>query len=253
MALSNGDGTFRSNIGGGFGSHHAEPRWQVGDFDGDGRDDLQSTWCALLVDPDRVLDSPDLGLDFDPAGYGGQIPLQFGGWACAPGVGVLTGHFDHGPTADLVLIGGPVLDHLAMAFFPASRFADFVVTNEAIGEFAEWAADPTIEELVADFDGDGLSDIALLGKALRPALPVAFSNGDGTFRVTVEDTDMFPIWASGTGVRKLVGDYDNDGLADIALTGGTGWNTLPVAFSNGDGTFHVTNEYIGPFANWAAR
>ena len=50
----------------------------------------------------------------------------------------------------------------------------------------------------------------------------------------------------------MVGDYDNDGLADIALTGGVGWNTLPVAFSNGDGTFHVTNEYIGSFAIRAA-
>jgi hypothetical protein len=42
----------------------------------------------------------------------------------------------------------------------------------------------------------------------------------------------------------VAGDLNRDGRADIALTGGPGWNTLPVGFSRGDGSFRVTNESI---------
>ena len=40
--------------------------------------------------------------------------------------------------------------------------------------------------------------------------------------------------------------------SDIALTGRPGWNTLPVAFSRGDGRFQVTNRVVGSFATWSA-
>jgi hypothetical protein len=37
------------------------------------------------------------------------------------------------------------------------------------------------------------------------------------------------------------GDFNGDGKADLALTGGAGWTTIPVAFSRGDGNFNVAN------------
>jgi len=58
--------------------------------------------------------------------------------------------------------------------------------------------------------------------------------------------------AAQAGVSILPGDFDNDGRTDIALTGGSGWSTLPIAFSNGDGTFRVTNATVGDFARLAA-
>jgi hypothetical protein len=51
-------------------------------------------------------------------------------------------------------------------------------------------------------------------------------------------------------VKVLVGDFNGDGRTDIALIGGTGWQSIPVAFSNGDGTFTVTNYNAGDFASW---
>jgi hypothetical protein len=38
---------------------------------------------------------------------------------------------------------------------------------------------------------------------------------------------------------------------DLALVGGTSWESVPVAFSNGDGTFTVTNDSASDFADWA--
>jgi hypothetical protein len=52
-------------------------------------------------------------------------------------------------------------------------------------------------------------------------------------------------------VKVVVGDFDGDGRTDLALTGVTGWATIPVALSNGDGSFTITNQNAPDFAAWA--
>src|SRR5215470_12768127 len=52
----------------------------------------------------------------------------------------------------------------------------------------------------------------------------------------------FRIWAGTANVQALVGDYNRDGYADIVITGGLGWFTIPCALSKGDGTFLVHND-----------
>src|SRR4029077_11651916 len=100
---------------------------------------------------------------------------------------------------------------------------------------------------------DRRAAIALTGGAGWGSVPVAFSNGDGTFLVKNFFIGAFAGWAAQPGVKVHLGDFNDDGLTDIALTGGAGWNTLPVAFSNGDGSFTVTNRFVGDFAGWAAQ
>jgi len=58
--------------------------------------------------------------------------------------------------------------------------------------------------------------------------------------------------AATSGVRALVGDFNGDGRTDIALTGVADWASIPVAFSNGDGTFQVKNVGAGQFPAMAA-
>jgi hypothetical protein len=128
----------------------------------------------------------------------------------------------------------------------------FNVTNLPIANFAGWAATANAEPLVGDFNGDGLTDVALTGPSGWATLPVAFSNGDGSFNVTNLPIANFAGWAATANAKPLIGDFNGDGLADVALTGASGWATLPVAFSNGDGTFNVTNQPIVEFAGWAA-
>jgi hypothetical protein len=73
---------------------------------------------------------------------------------------------------------------------------------------------------------------------------VGLSNGDGTFTVINPTVSNFASWAQDSTAQPLSGDFNGDGLTDLALVGGTGWWTVPVAFSNGDGTFRVTNAPI---------
>src|SRR5262249_52766860 len=109
-------------------------------------------------------------------------------------------------------------------------------------EFAAWASTRIGTALVGDFNGDGRADIALVGGPGWTTLPMAFSNGDGNFGVTNNSASQFEYWPSQPGVTVLVGDFNGDGKADIALVGGAGLYPTPVAFSNGDGIFNIPNH-----------
>src|SRR5256714_1279887 len=134
---------------------------------------------------------------------------------------------------------------------PAYSIGGLAVTNMPVGSFAAWAATPNVKVVVGDFNGDGRTDLALTGGSGWTTLPVAFSNGDGTFNITNLPIANLAGWATTPKVKALTGDFNGDGKTDVALTGRSGWTTLPVAFSNGDGTFNVTNLPITNFAGWA--
>jgi hypothetical protein len=124
--------------------------------------------------------------------------------------------------------------------------------GSAHAQFASWASQPDVRPLSGDFDGDGASDLALTGGAGWTSLPVAFSNRDGSFRVVNPFVGDFAMWATAANAKTLVGDFDHDHRSDIALAGGSGWSSIPLATSNGDGTFRVTNAWVGEFGAWAA-
>ena len=93
-------------------------------------------------------------------------------------------------------------------------------------------------------------DIALVRQTPGWAtIPIAFSNGDGTWNITNGPApDFIPSWANQPGVRVVTGDFKRNGLTGIALVRQTpGWSTIPIAFSNGDGTWNITN---GPAPNF---
>ncbi|MBB5872782.1 putative regulator of Ras-like GTPase activity (Roadblock/LC7/MglB family) [Allocatelliglobosispora scoriae] len=50
----------------------------------------------------------------------------------------------------------------------------------------------------------------------------------------------------------LSGDFSGDGFTDLALTGASGWTSLPVATRNYQGGFNVTNAVSPAFAAWAS-
>jgi uncharacterized protein (TIGR03437 family) len=92
---------------------------------------------------------------------------------------------------------------------------------------------------VADLNGDGHADIAILNPPVSPATArvlLLFGKGDGSFQPAVN------VNLSGYSYSIAIGDLNGDGKPDILL-GGTGISYLP---GNGDGTFRspvtVTTE-----------
>jgi hypothetical protein len=94
--------------------------------------------------------------------------------------------------------------------------------------------------LTGDFNGDGMTDLALTGVPGWDAIPVAFSTGGGQFNSTALSTPLFPELAATAGVKVVTGDFNGDGKTDLALTGVPEWDSIPVAFSTGGGQFNST-------------
>ncbi len=106
-----------------------------------------------------------------------------------------------------------------------------------------------------DYDGDGRMDLyfvngAKLDDSMLPGKPpdktdprfwnrLYHNNGDGTF---TDVTEKAGVRGLGYGMGAAVGDYDNDGHADLYVTN-FGRNIL--YHNNGDGTFTDVTEKAG--------
>jgi FG-GAP-like repeat len=226
----------------------------VGDFDGDGRTDI-----AL------VRQTP--GWDMIPIAFSKgdgswrvtsqKVSSGFADWACQPGVRVIAGDFDGNGRTDIALVRQtPGWDTIPIAF--SNRDGSWRVTNQQAPSFiADWACRPGTRVLTGDFNDNGRTDIALVCQTIGcSTIPIAFSSGDGSWLVTNGQAPQFMgDWACQPGVRVLTGDFNDNGRTDIALVRQLpGWNTIPIAFSNGHGEWQVTNGQAPSFiADWACR
>ncbi len=78
----------------------------------------------------------------------------------------------------------------------------------------------------ADFNGDGIPDVAMLGTiSSGQALSIFLGKPDGSFGPRVD----YPVQASGF----TVGDFNGDGKVDVVVVSSTGTS---IFFGNGDGT-----------------
>ena len=124
------------------------------------------------------------------------------------------------------------------------------LVNQPIPNFQSWAS-MTRTVVTGDFNGDSRTDMAAVGANGWLSLPVALSNGDGSFRLVDQPIPNFQSWASMT--RTVVtGDFNGDGRTDMAAVGANGWQSVPVALSNGDGSFRVADEVVPNFQSWAS-
>jgi len=274
VAFSAGDGSFQATNRGTFDAQapwtlSAFPAWAAtsgarvlaGDFDGDGRTDLAITgphgWTTIPVAFARS------GGTFAVTNLATSY-WDFPSWASDPDAQAIAADFDGDGATDIALTGAKWTT-VPIAY--SRKDGSFRVANDSYGPFAGLAAAPGARVSVGDFNNDRRADLALTGPTWggdysigyytingfepMPAswntVPVAFATG-----MTNAPNADFAAWAATPWVAVLVGDFNGDGRADLALTGPMGWASVPVAFSNGDGSFIVTNQPIGDFARWAS-
>jgi hypothetical protein len=81
---------------------------------------------------------------------------------------------------------------------------------------------------LADLNGDGVPDMAVVNGGINGNLSVLIGNGNGTFQPAA-------TYPTALGARSVVvGDFNGDGKPDIAVGNGSAGNILIFA-GNGDG------------------
>ena len=95
--------------------------------------------------------------------------------------------------------------------------------------------------MAADFNGDGILDLAVANAGSVPvgSVSILIGNGDGTFQDHVD-------YATGGGPGWVAtGDFNSDGKLDLAVAEGDlgPGTTVGVLLGNGDGTFEPVVHY----------
>jgi hypothetical protein len=142
-----------------------------------------------------------------------------------------------GTNAEFVTIGdfnGDGIQDLAVANYNSrvgillgngsGGFAPAPGSPVTIGSGAAWVA-------VGDFNGDGIQDLATANSTSNN-VSVLLGNGSGGFT----QAPGSPVAVGGGAHGVVVADFDGDGIADVATANG-GANNVSVLRGNGNGTF----------------
>jgi hypothetical protein len=188
---------------------HSPASVAIGDFNGDGIQDLALT------------------------GYSGTVT-------------VLLGNGDGTFKSSSVVEGGPFQPSIAVGDFNGDGKVDLatvsyfdstvtVLLGNGDGTFTPTATSPQtgrypLSLAVGDFNGDGTPDLAVATGGGQ-GLTVLLGKGDGTFMATATSpqTGNSPAFVA-------VGDFNRDGVPDLAVAN-EGSNNITVLLGKGDGTF----------------
>jgi hypothetical protein len=212
----NGDGSFQPAVSypAGISAFHAA----VGDFDGDGTPDLavsdgsSNTVNILLGNGDGSFQAP---VSY-PAG-GGPVTVL---------------------AADLT--GNGILD-LAVANESSNTVS--ILRGNGDGTFQPAQSFPAGTQILnwmalGDFDGDGSPDL-VCANYNSPVVYVLLGNGDGSFQAPVS----YPAGPFGSAYSVTVGDFDGDGILDLAVVNGSSEGLVSILRGNGDGSFQAPVSY----------
>jgi hypothetical protein len=158
------------------------------------------------------------------------VLTSFPAWAAQSNARIFVGR-QRGNRKAYLLATGPSTLKGAMLCMPGSQvrgqFLTYPTGNMA-EPFGTYSSLGAVKTLAADFSGDGVLDLALVGLSTLNTIPTAFGQSTSFF-VANAALPRFQAWSA--NALPVTGDFDGNGLQDIALVGAAGATTLPVAFS----------------------
>ena len=219
VLLGNGSGGFTAATGSPFAVGSQPFKIVVGDFNGDGLQDLA---VANFGDNNITI---LLG-----NGSGGFAPSPASPFPAANPNSLIVGDFNQDGKQDLAAVNlgnnavTVLLGNGAGAFKPATG-----------SPFSVGSSPETL--VTADFNGDGKPDLATANEG-DGTISVLLSNGTGGFLPATSTS-----FGLGTGPLSMVtGDFNGDGLTDLAVSS-SGGNNVTVLVGNGSGAFTAASPF----------
>jgi hypothetical protein len=266
VELNNGDGTYTAGPSASTGNSPMDV--EVGDFDGDGKEDVvtiaryytggvtvirgngdgsfQPYQSYTVATPPTEIQVEDVNNDGHPDLVAGNHYFNTVSIFLNDGTGNL------GPKTDFA---APSPASVAVADLNGDGKEDIVSTNNQAGTinvqlgngngtFQAASSTPAFAgpfaETLGDFNGDGKVDVAVANSGTPNFISVLLGNGDGTF----QPVTPYNIGNSPLDIKQ--GDVNADGKVDLVERVGLGF---AVELGNGDGTFSPAVTIVAPTGN----
>jgi hypothetical protein len=230
--LGNGDGTLKPGIAASAGPDPVA--LAVGDFNRDGKLDL-----AVINIPSPPGGAFSILLGNGDSTFQAPVPYTVGG-ATTGLINVVVGDFNGDGNLDLVVSG-----------YDSTPNFDYFVAGNGDGTFqpavqAQAIYPYSFYSTVADFNGDGILNIAVTNYANILGASILLGNGDGTFKPGVD----YSVGTPGSNILcpMAVDDLNADGKLDLVYcealnNNGTYYGSVEgFLLGNGDGTFQTVTS-----------
>ncbi len=242
VSLSNGDGTFSTNHnvsgfeGAGFYGNEHNSEQLIGDFNGDGNDDILNVqwngdnWVSLS-NGDGTFSTNHNVAGFEGAGFYGSLNHSK----------QLIGDFNADGNDDILNVQWNGDNWVSLSNGNGTFSTNHNVAGfEGVGFYG---SEYHSEQLIGDFNGDGNDDI--LNVQWNGDNWLSLSNGDGAFSTNhnVAGFEGVGFYGNEHHSEQLIGDFNADGNDDILNVQWNGDNWI--SLSNGDGSFRTQHHVEG--------
>lgn len=226
-------------------------RFYIGDFNGDGKDEV-----AIFNGVDWPMEY--LGLLGDDGTNGLKLIARYDnsmpGWDFKKDDQFFVSDFNGNGKKDLIVFNGTNWSTPYLAMLSSSG-TGFSVIKRYDGDFAGWAMRPADKFFVGDFNGDGKQDLYVFNSDnwSIPYFAMHRSNGTDYTMIKRYDTNLAG-WQMTKGDKIYVGDFNGDGKSDIYIFNGENWSIVYLAMLSSTGTaLSMVRRYDGNAPGWQMR
>lgn len=229
----------------------ANDQFFVGDFNGDGKDEVvvynSTDWAMEYLG--LLADDGNNGLKLI-ARYDDAMP----GWQFQRNDRFLVADFSGGGKKDLYVFNGSnwAIPYVGLL---ASSGTGFNLVKRYDANLPGWQMRPGDQHFVGDFSGEGKEDLWVFNGSnwSIPYLGLLRSQGGSLAMQKRYDANL-PGWQMRAGDRYYVADFNGDGKKDLYVFNGTNWSIAYLGMLASDGTqLSMVRRYDGNAPGWQMR